>query len=346
MADMLAVELVRPGEIALRTVPVPEPGPGEAVIAVESALTCGTDVKTFRRGHPHIPLPIPLGHEASGTIVALGSGVRELREGDPVACVPTVPCGSCRLCRRGRDSLCPNAIGRMNFGAFAERLRLPAHIVAGGVFHRPAGMSADTAAALEPLASVVHGAHRVRLAEAENVVLLGDGAIALLFVQVARQRGAGRIVVAGHHAGRLDAARSLGADAVTLARGQVLREVVESETGGALADLVIECVGTADAWEAAAELAAPAGQLLLFGGRPAGEHASVDAFRVHYEELDVLGAFHYGRADVREAFGLLATNTVRIAPLVTHRRPLEQFPEALDLVLSRQAIKVAVEPAS
>src|SRR5690606_4467973 len=211
---MVAATLLRPGALELREVPAPEPGPGELVVRVETALTCGTDVKTFQRGHPKFPLPASLGHEFSGVVAAVGAGVRGWREGDPVALVPTAPCGACRLCRRGRESLCPDAVGRMVLGAFAEYVRVPSHIVAVNVFPRPAGMAPEVAAALEPLACGVQGADRVALDRAESVVVVGGGAIALLMRQRAKLRGAGRVLVAGKHAGRLEVARALGADAV------------------------------------------------------------------------------------------------------------------------------------
>ncbi|NIP81063.1 MAG: alcohol dehydrogenase catalytic domain-containing protein, partial [Gemmatimonadetes bacterium] len=155
--------LVEPGRVELRDVPVPEPAPGELLVRVDVALTCGTDLKTYRRGHPRISLPAPLGHELAGTVAAGRAGA--FREGDALATVPTAPCGRCRLCRRGRENLCPDAVGRMVFGAFADYVLLPAHIV-DNAFPRPAGMTAETAAALEPLACVVHGADRVALAAA------------------------------------------------------------------------------------------------------------------------------------------------------------------------------------
>jgi len=341
---MIAVELVRPGEIAVREVPVPHPGPGELLLRVECALTCGTDLKTFRRGHPRISLPAPMGHEASGVVAAIGAGVDGFREGDAIACVPTVPCGICRLCQRGRDSLCEHAVGRMNFGAFADYMLLSAHIVAGGTFPRPPGMSADEAAALEPLACVVHGARRLALAHAEHIVILGDGPIALLFLQVARLRGAGRVLLAGHHAARLAVAHELGASSVVDSNGSALRAAVSDFTNGTFADVVVECAGTADAWSTAATLAGTAGEVMLFAGRPSGETAAFDAYRIHYEETDIKGAFHYGSRDVREALELLARREVQIAPLVTHRRPLTRFEEALQLALERRALKVAVEP--
>lgn len=364
---MLAAELLRPTVVDLREVPVPVPGPGELLVRVEAALTCGTDIKTYQRGHPRIPLPVPMGHEFSGVIASVGAGVHTFREGDAIACVPTAPCGECRLCRRGRENLCPDAVGRMAFGAFAGYVRLPAHIVECNVFERPADMPAQVAAALEPLACVVHGADRVALDRAETVVLLGDGPIALLFVQLARLAGVSRVLLVGKHAVRLEAAHLLGAEALVhpgaggaSAEGGsearrakqpieprdpvAPRDAVLEWSGGSGADVVIECVGRPESWEEAASLAAPGGEVLLYGGCAAGTRARFGTYPIHYEEVDLKGAFHYGRADVRRAYELLLSGAVRVEPLITHRRPLARLTDALELVLSREAIKVVVEP--
>src|SRR5690606_7983474 len=155
---------------------------------------------------------------------------------------------------------------------------------------------------------------------AESVVLVGDGAIALLMLQLAKLRGAGRALVAGRHAGRLDAARALGADAVVDVSSARLDEAALEWTGGAGADVVIECVGRPETWEAAAALAGTGGEVLLYGGCAAGTRASFDTYALHYREVDLKGAFHYGRADVRRALELLSSGAVQVAPLVTHRR--------------------------
>ena len=378
---MRAAVLVRPGHVEMREVPIPAPGPGEMLVRVDAALTCGTDIKTYQRGHPRIPLPTPMGHEFSGTIAAVGAGVDRFREGDAIACVPTAPCGECRLCRRGRENLCPDAVGRMVFGAFAEYVLLPRHIVERHVFPRPAGLAAHEAAALEPLACVVHGADRVALGRAENVVFLGDGPITLLFLQVARLRGAGRVIVVGRHEARLAVARKLGAETIrepvggwsdvgvgsremvagkgngadtedgsgaATPRGAdiSLRDAILERTGGIGADVVVECVGRPEVWELAATFAAPGGEVLLYGGCAAGTQASFDTLRLHYEEVDLKGAFHYRPASVREAYELLADGRVAAAPLVTHTRPLDRLEEALGLVLRREAVKVAVMPVA
>lgn len=342
---MRAAILLEPGRIELDEVPVPEPGAGEVVVRVEAALTCGTDLKTFRRGHPHIPLPAPLGHEFSGTITAVGAGVDRFRAGDAVAAVPTAPCGTCRLCRRGRDSLCADAVGRILLGAFADYIRVPAHIVETNLFHRPSVMAPQVAAALEPLSCVVHGASRVPISDAETIVFLGDGPIALLFLQLARlQAPAARAMVVGRHTARLHVARALGAES-TVHRDQLpVEDTVRDWTGGAGADLVIECVGTPDAWQEAQRLCAVAGIALLFGGCRPGTVACFDTFRTHYQEIDLRAAFHYGRRAVREAWELLKDGQIRVTPLITHERALSDLADAFELALARTAIKVAVHP--
>jgi L-iditol 2-dehydrogenase len=345
---MKAAFLLGERSIELRDVPVPEPGPGDVLVRVETALTCGTDVKTFIRGHAKLPVPAPFGHEFAGVVAAAGAGVTDFRPGDPVASVPTAPCGECRPCRDGRENLCPDAVGRMVLGGFAEYVLLPRHIVGVHLFHRPPSMGVEGAAALEPLACVVHGADRVGSrrdwTRVRRVAILGDGAIALLFARLAVLRGAGGVLALGRHGPRLAAARLYGAETAHVGSDEETRQRVEDWTGGAGADLVIECVGTPDAWRLASELAATGGTVLLFGGCAAGTHAAFDTYRVHYREVDLIGSFHYTPAAVREALQLLSGGDVDVAPLVTHRLPLDRIHDAMDLVVERTAIKVAIQP--
>lgn len=332
--------LLRPGTIEMVEAPVPEPGPDEIVLRVDAALTCGTDIKTWRRGHPKIPLPAPFGHEFSGTIARAGRDVRTVREGDAVACTPTAPCFACGPCLRGRTNLCATAIGEMVFGAFGEYVLIPGRVVRTNLFLRPDGMPAVRAAALEPLSCVVHGAERACLAGAERVLIIGDGPIGLLFARLAKVRGAERVVLAGHHAARLDVAGDFGAE-VTTGGADELRERFIGESG---ADVVIECVGSPELWTLAHELTRPGGVALLYGGCAAGATATFDAFRLHYDEIDARGAFHYSPDDVRAAFDLLAAGVVDVDPLVTHSVPLDRFAEGFALAVDRAAIKVAVIP--
>jgi L-iditol 2-dehydrogenase len=340
---MRQAQLLRPGLIEMRHVAQPIPGPGEVVVKIEAALTCGTDIKTYQRGHPKIPLPAPLGHEFAGVISAVGARVDRFREGDAVACTPTAPCGECRLCERGHDSLCAQAVGRIVLGAFGDYITVPAHIVRSNMFERPGSLSAQRAAVLEPLSCVMHGADRVLLERAERVIIIGDGPIALLFGQVAQLRGAEDVLLFGKHDIRLRAAEALGLTAIDVGDNDV-RVVARDLTDGVGADVVVECVGRPELWEAAFDCVAAAGELLAFGGCAAGTRAGFDTYRLHYEEVDVKGAFHYGRADVRHAYDLLLDEDVNADVLITHHRSLDDLTQALDLVLRREAIKVAVVP--
>jgi L-iditol 2-dehydrogenase len=248
------------------------------------------------------------------------------------------------LCRAGRENLCAGTIGRMVLGAYAEYLLLPRHIVDMHLFHRPASLSAHAGAALEPLACVVHGASRIDWTRTGQVVVLGDGAIALLFARVALLAGAPAVLVLGRHTARLDVARQFGADVALARTDKEAREHVGEWTGKRGASLVVECVGTAETWRLASELAGAGGRVLLFGGCAAGTEVSFDAFRVHYQEVDLIGAFHYTPRAVLEALELLASGAVDVAPLITHTLPLERLEDALLLMMDRSAIKVAVTP--
>ncbi len=340
---MRRAELIQPGAIETRSVPVPAPGPGELLVRIEAALTCGTDLKMYRRGHARLPLPAPFGHEFAGTVARTGAGVTNFREGDPIAAVPTAPCGRCALCRRGRDNLCPAAIDRIALGAFADFLLLPAHLVSTNVFHRPPGLAPAAAALLEPLACVVHGASRVRLSQARTIVLIGDGPIALLFAGLTRLLGNGEVLVAGRHENRLATAARLGARPTALT-GADLAAWVRDQSNGHGADVVIECIGDPAAWEAAPALAARGGEVLLYGGCAAGTRVTFEAAPIHYDEVDLKGAFHYGVRAVREAFDLLRDGRIEAETLITHTRPLAALDEALELALTRVAVKVAVVP--
>ncbi|HET9438919.1 MAG TPA: zinc-binding dehydrogenase, partial [Longimicrobiales bacterium] len=211
------------------------------------------------------------------------------------------------------------------------------------MFERPPSLSAEEAAVLEPLACVMHGADRVLLERAERVIIVGDGPIALLFGQVALLRGAEEVMLFGKHDIRLRAAEAVGLNAIDVGDADI-RVVARDLTDGVGADVVVECVGRPELWEAAFDCVATAGELLAFGGCAAGTRATFDTYRLHYEEVDVKGAFHYGRADVRHAYDLLLDQDIDAGILITHHEPLERLQEALELVLSRQAIKVAVQP--
>lgn len=344
MSTMKQALVRAPGQLEVREVPVPSPGPGELVVRVDLALTCGTDLKTWRRGHPKLPLPTPIGHEYTGTVARAGAGVTRFREGDAILAVPSAPCGHCDPCRRGDLSLCDRIDGTtMAWGAFADFIRIPAHVVRRNVFHRPAGLDLRVCALLEPLSCVVAGVERLDLRRTETAVVLGSGPIGLLYVALLRQRQVPRIVVIGKRRTRLDAARSLGADhTIDLEREDPQEALRAIAPAGACT--VVECVGRPEAWVLAADLARKGGEVLLYGGCAAGTKVAFDAHRIHYDALTLKGAFHFAPADVRVALDLIRRRALPLEGLIDGRYPLERLGEAFARLEQGECLKLAIIP--
>jgi L-iditol 2-dehydrogenase len=343
-ASMQAHVLVRPGQIDFCTVARPTAGPEDIVVRIRAALTCGTDVKAFRRGHPKFPMPTLFGHEFAGEVAEVGARVPGFREGDAIMAVPTGPCGQCYFCNRAQENLCESLMETMVLGAYAEYIKLPARIVRTNVYHKPADLPFPVAALLEPLACVMHGLESVPLREDDTVVLVGAGAISLLHLLVLRARGVERVAVLGRRAQRAHHALRLGADAVFTGGLPAGHEQVLAYTGGRGADVVIECTGQVDVWEAAPALARRGGQVILFGGCASGTQVRVDTQRLHYDQLRLSSPFHFTPRAVRRAYDMLIGDTFEGEALITGMYPLRHAVQALIEHQRGDGIKFAVVP--
>ena len=309
-----------PGALELAAIPFPVPADGEVVVRVRAALTCGTDLKTYRRGHPRVPFG-PFGHEGAGDVAAVGPGVRGVDVGQAVVFMPTAPCGVCGPCRLGRDNLCETLFQEMGLGTYGDALRLPRRIVRRHLLPKPEGLPYIEAAFLEPLACVVHGWRRLGPLPGPRAAVIGLGPIGLLHVQEARRRGLEVAAVGRRASARAQAVRAGASHAVDAGAGDpgtALRAVWPEGP-----DVVIECTGSDAIWCAAPAWAASGGKVLLFGGLPGGTMPQFDATRLHYGEVDLIAAFHYGTEDVHTALGLLSSGAVRPGPLITGVRPLD-----------------------
>ena len=195
---MRAIQYYGPLDITLENVMVKPPEEGEVVVKVISALTCGTDVKTFRRGHPVLIKNIPsgFGHEFAGTVEKVGKGVENVKAGDRVVAANSAPCGECFYCKREEYNLCEN-LDLLN-GAYAEYITVPARIVKKNMLILPEGLSFDKAAFCEPLANVVHGVERTGIKPGQTVGIIGIGPIGLMFARLAKLKGA-NVIVAGRN---------------------------------------------------------------------------------------------------------------------------------------------------
>lgn len=340
---MRAVVYLGPEKIELRHLPIPEPGEGELLVRVRAALTCGTDVKTYRRGHPRFPPPFVFGHEFGGDVAAVGRGVTRFHEGMRVTANVFAECGECFFCRRGQGNLCENLV--YNFGAFAEYMILPASIVRRTTFEIPPHVSYAEAALVEPLVTVVHGWHKLAIRPGEIVTILGAGGpISLLHQQLALHSGAGQVIAVGHSPQRLEVAARLGAAHVLNSKETEPVAAIRELTGGYGADVVIECAGTKAAWETAVEAVRRGGRVLWFGGLPGGTKVEVDAARVHYGEIDLLN-MHGGTAgEAREAFDLICSGRIRGAPLLSGMVSLEEVELALKRMIGGEVVKLVIDP--
>jgi L-iditol 2-dehydrogenase len=333
-----------PGDLRFEEIPVPEPEPGGVVVRVEAALTCGTDVKTLRRGHPvMIPhVPTVFGHELAGVVTALGRGVTEVREGDRIVAANSAPCGQCRFCRAGRPNLCQDLL--FVNGAYGEHIALPPRLVARNVVPIGPRLAASSAAFAEPLACALLGVERGRVEEGMTVVIFGHGPLGCLLALAARQRRA-RVVLVGKAGWRLDHVRGLGLGECVDARAvRDMGEHLRGLTDGRGADVTVDATGRPEVWEQAIDGVGRGGTVVLFGGCAPGTSVQVDTRRAHYEELTLVGAFHHTPALIRRAVDLLESRAIDPGPLVTHRMGLAQVKEALAMMERGETMKVLVDP--
>jgi L-iditol 2-dehydrogenase len=346
--SMLAIRFYKPGEIKAEQVPIPIPGPGELVVKSTVALTCGTDVKMFRRGHPLAKPPQIMGHEFAGSVTAVGDGVEKFRFGMKVVSANSAPCNTCYYCLLHQPNLCEHLeeiiVGFTWPGTYAEYVRIPERIVRQNTFQVPDGVSLDNVASLEPLACVVHGWELVHTTPGGTAVIIGGGPIGLLHVQLARLRGAKKIALCDIVPERLREAEKVGVDATINSASENLTDRVLDLTDHRGADVVVEAVGRRETWESTQALVRKGGTVLLFGGCPSRTSVSFNAEKIHYGELHIQGAFHHTPAAVERAFRLIVTGQVSIKPLISHEMPLEKAEEALELMGNGQALKVALRP--
>lgn len=342
---MRAVQYLGPGKLELKTdIPLPEAGEGELVVKVLQAVTCGTDVKTYKRGHPKFKPPSPFGHEFTGEVVEVGRNVKQFKVGMRVTSNVFAPCGACYLCKMGQGNLCENMI--YNLGAYAEYFRIPAPIVRYNTFEVPDDFPAAQAAVLEPLVSVVHAQARLAIQPGESVVILGAGGpIGLMHLQMALRSGASIVIAVDLSSTRLEIAAHLGASSCIKAPDASLKEKVDELTAGRGADTVIECAGTAETWIQAVELVRKGGRVLWFGGLPGETKVELHAHKIHYGELTMLGTHGGTPLDALHAFELITAGVINTAILISAEVGLDQVEPALERMAAGEVIKVAINPA-
>ena len=340
---MLAALLYGQEDLRLENVPEPSPSAGEVVLKVTAATTCGTDLKVWRRGgHAKmLQLPTLFGHEVAGEVAAIGSGVSGWQVGDRVVANNSAPCMQCFFCERQEYSLCTDL--SFNNGTFAEYIKIPPAIVHHNLLPIPAHMPDDLAAMTEPLACVLHGVARSNLQAGDRVVVIGDGAIGLMFIAAMSLTKDVTLILFGGNNQRLEIGRKLGAKYVFNYKDiPDISAKVKQLTQGWGADIVVEATGVPAVWEQAIACGRPGATINLFGGCPKNTTISVDTGQLHYSEMTLKGVFHNTPIYVRNALSLLASGLLPFELLISDRRPLADLEAVFQDMKNRRVIKVAM----
>jgi L-iditol 2-dehydrogenase len=332
--------------LEIETVDVPKIGAGDVLVRVRAALTCGTDVKVFRRGyHARMIMPPALfGHELAGDIVALGAAVQGFEIGQRVMAANSAPCGECYACRRDQENLCENLM--FNNGAYAEYIRIPERIVQKNLHVIEDHVGYQDAALAEPLACVLHGLEDCALRAGDTLAVIGLGPIGMMFVRLAKAVYGARVIAIGRRQPQLDRAARMGADELILnSDGADVVGAVKGMTEGRGADAVIEAVGLPELWQLAARLLRRGGVVNFFGGCPAGTEVGLDTNLLHYSELTCKASFHHTPALIRKALDVVGRGYVTAKDFVNAVEPLTNLLEVMQHLMSHNGhLKTAIIP--
>lgn len=338
-----AALLYAPQDLRLERLPFEKLQSGEVRVKIVAATTCGTDKKTFLRGHPVLikSYPARLGHEMAGVVAEIGAAVKNFKAGDRVIVANSAPCLNCFYCRKNSPNLCENLVF-LN-GAFAEYIVVPEQIVCNNLHLMPQNLDFAKAALTEPLACVIHAITHMQIHKGEMVVLIGTGPMALFFVQLICKSGAQSLVV-GRNEQSLSLLKSHGASHVINNTKTDWVEQIKKMTGGHGADVAIEAVGLPELWQDAVALVRKGGRVCLYGGCKKDSSLTLDTYRLHYEEITVSGVFHHTPKTIQTAMKILASNSINVDVLLKEKRPLSALPQLLSGTENTRALKYVIEP--
>jgi L-iditol 2-dehydrogenase len=329
-------------DVRLEELPVPKIGPGELLLRTRASGICGSDLMEWYRIKK---APLVLGHEITAEVVDVGDGVKGFNIGDRVFSSHHVACGKCRYCLNGHQSVC-DLLRSTHFdpGGFAEYIRVPKINVELGTLRIPDSMTFDEGSFIEPLACVARAQRFGRLRAGQTVLVIGSGISGLLHIQLARARGAARIIATDISEFRLNAAKQFGADATIHGSVDVPAKLLELNDGR-LADVVIVCTGALPAAQQATKSIDRGGTLLFFAPTAAGVDVPIPLFDFWRDEINVVTSYAASGDDLKESLELIRDHKVRVAEMVTHRLPLGQTGVGFQLTASGQdSIKVIIDP--
>lgn len=343
--QMMAAVLYGKEDLRVQEVAVPQLASGDVLVKVRAALTCGTDVKVFRRGY-HARMIVPpalFGHELAGDVVSVGEAVTKFRAGDRIVAANSAPCGECHYCRKGNQNLCSDLL--FNNGAYAEFMRIPSRIVERNTYLVPDHVTYQDAALIEPLACVMKGVEESGLKPGDDVVVIGLGPIGLMFVRLAKVRGA-RVIAVGRRKTQVERAARMGADEMIVSAGDTdVVEEVRGLTGGHGADVAIEAVGIPETWEQAVRMVRRGGAVNFFGGCPNDSRVTLETSLLHYSEITCKASFHHTPALIQRALESVSRGEIRASDFVNRVEPLVNLLEVMRYLMSHNGhMKTAIIP--
>ncbi len=328
-----------PHQVYIEEVPLPEPGPGEVVLKVQACGVCGTDLKKIAHGDP--PPPRIFGHEVAGRVAAVGSGVRGWKTDDRAVFFHHIPCRSCDLCRRKAYAQCSQYLKvgtTAGFepagGGFAEYVKVSDWIVRDGLVRIPEGVTDEEATFVEPVNTCLKGVRKAGIRPGDSVLIFGAGPVGLTLLQLAKLEGAD-VYVTDPIPERLETAKKLGG---------IIRPSTGS--GRTAVDIALVAAAAPQAIQAALDAVRPAGRVVLFAQTRVGEMAQVDIGQIGKLEKELIGSYSASVDLQQEAADLVFSRKIQVAPLITHRFPLDRINEAIAVAMnpSAQSLKVLIQP--
>jgi L-iditol 2-dehydrogenase len=344
-SHMMAAVLYGKEHLQVEPVAVPRIESGDILVRVKVALTCGTDVKVFRRGY-HARMIVPpavFGHELAGDVVAVGGDVTRFSVGQRVVAANSSPCETCFFCQRGLENLCEDLL--FNNGAYAEYIRIPARIVRNNTYEIPVHVGYQDAALIEPLACVVRGFEETDPREGDTMAIIGLGPIGLMFVKLAKLYGC-RVIAVGRRKTQLNRAAALGADDLVVGDDssnpvQAIRNLTHARG----VDIAIEAVGKPQTWEWAVNMVRRGGTVNFFGGCPNDSTVNLDTALLHYSEITCKASFHHTPAYIRKALDLVSAGHITASFFVNREEPLANLLEVMRHLMSHNGhLKTAIVP--
>jgi L-iditol 2-dehydrogenase len=337
---MLQAVMTKPGEIKFHDIPVPEIRTDQVLVKIMRIGVCGSDIHVYHGKHPYTSYPVVQGHEVSGEIVKVGSGVTQFKVGDKVTIQPQVVCGKCYSCTHGSYHICDElkVMGFQTTGTASEYFAVDAK----KVLKLPQGISFDMGAMIEPLAVAVHALSRGGDVKGKKVLVLGAGPIGNLVAQAAKGQGAELVMITDLSEYRLQIAKSCGIDYCINTKNQDLEKTLSDNFGPYKADLILECIGIEITMTQAIHNARKGTDIIVvgvFGNKP-----KVDLGLVQDRELRLIGTLMYQERDYIKAIELIAKGKIKLEPLITDHFSIKDYLKAYEYIEAKkdQVMKVII----